>query len=166
MLPMMRGRLVAINDQADCLDEVPRARAAAGFAEREQNLTWADKLGDDNRIVAGHWWDAQQRGQPLVSLAVEYRDSLGLKLGDRLRFDVAGETFDVTIASFREVKWDSFRPNFFVVFAPGVLDASAGHLHDQRLPAAGQPAAMARWCTAFRAYRFSTSAICWRRCVP
>jgi putative ABC transport system permease protein len=57
---------------------------------------------------------------------VEYRDSLGLKLGDRLRFDVAGETFDVTIASFREVKWDSFRPNFFVLFAPGVLDAAAG----------------------------------------
>jgi putative ABC transport system permease protein len=69
-----------------------------------------------------HWI----RGKPLVSLSIEYRDSLGLKIGDRLRFDVAGESFDVTIASFRDVKWDSFRPNFFVVFAPGVLDAAAG----------------------------------------
>ena len=28
--------------------------------------------------------------------------------------------------SFREVKWDSFRPNFFVVFPPGLLDGAAG----------------------------------------
>jgi len=125
MLPVIRGRLVAINDQpaAEMPFSGPRGRR---FADREQNLSWAEDLGDDNKLVEGHWWSAADRGKPWVSLAVEYRDSLGLKLGDRLRFDVAGETFDVTISSFRDVKWDSFRPNFFVVFAPGVLDAAAG----------------------------------------
>jgi putative ABC transport system permease protein len=125
MLPMVRGRLVAINDQPTASMRFPDPRGRR-FAEREQNLSWAQELGDDNRIVAGSWWSTADRGRPLVSLSVEYRDSLGLKLGDRLRFDVAGESFEVTISSFRDVKWDSFRPNFFVLFAPGVLDAAAG----------------------------------------
>jgi putative ABC transport system permease protein len=125
MLPVVRGRLVGINDQSTVSMKFPDPRGRR-FAEREQNLSWASELGPDNRIVSGEWWSAQDLGKPLVSLSVEYRDSLGLKLGDRLRFDVAGEAFDVTIASFRDVKWDSFRPNFFVVFAPGVLDAAAG----------------------------------------
>jgi putative ABC transport system permease protein len=125
MLPVVRGRLVAINDQATAQMQFsdPRGRR---FAEREQNLSWSQTLGDDNRVVAGRWWGQQDAGKSLVSLSVEYRDALRLKIGDRLRFDVAGETFDVTIASFRDVKWDSLRPNFFVLFAPGVLDATAG----------------------------------------
>jgi putative ABC transport system permease protein len=125
LLPVIRGRLVAINDQptASMHFSDPRGRR---FAEREQNLSWAEERGEDNRIVEGHWWSAADRGKPWVSLSVEYRDSLGLRLGDRLRFDVAGESFDVTVTSFRDVKWDSFRPNFFVLFAPGVLDAAPG----------------------------------------
>jgi len=125
MLPMIRGRLLAINDRPLSGLHFPGMRGR-GFADREQNLTWAEELGDDNRIVEGHWWSAADQGKPLVSLAVEYQESMGLKLGDRLRFDVGGETYDVTVASFRKVKWDSFRPNFFVMFPPGLLDASAG----------------------------------------
>jgi putative ABC transport system permease protein len=125
MLPMVRGRLTAINGQsvAELRFQGPRGR---GFADREQNLTWASELGDDNRIVAGHWWGGEDQAKPLASVAVEYRDSLGLKLGDRLSFDIAGEPLEVTIASFRLVKWDSFRPNFFIVFPPGLIDSAAG----------------------------------------
>jgi putative ABC transport system permease protein len=125
MQPMIRGRLTAINDvPVESLRfSGPRGR---GFADREQNLTWTAQLGDDNRLIAGRWWTDADYGKPLVSLASEYQESMGLKLGDRLRFDVAGETLEVSVASFRRVKWDSFRPNFFVVFPPGLLDAAAG----------------------------------------
>ena len=125
MLPMVRGRLIAINGRKveDLQFQGPRGR---GFADREQNLTWASDLGDDNRIVAGRWWGLENAGAPLASVAVEYRDSLGLKLGDRLGFDIAGEPLEVTIASFRLVKWDSFRPNFFIMFPPGLIDSAAG----------------------------------------
>lgn len=125
MLPMVRGRLSSIdgNSLQSMHFDTPRGR---DFAEREQNLTWAAELGPDNRIVAGRWWQPNETGKPLVSLATEYRDALGLKLGDRLRFDIEGQSLEVTVVSFREVKWDSFRPNFFVVFPPGLLDAAAG----------------------------------------
>ncbi len=125
VLPIIRGRLTAVEGRS-----VESAGAARGtedsFATREQNLTWSDELGDDNRIVAGHWWRPEDTGKPLVSLASEFQESLGVKVGDRLTFDVAGETLEVTVASIRKVKWDTFQPNFFIVFAPGVLEHMAG----------------------------------------
>jgi putative ABC transport system permease protein len=125
VLPMIRGRLIDINNARV---ESRRFNNQDGeeFAGREQNLTWAGELGPDNRIVAGKWWRAQDHGKPLISVATEYQESMGLKLGDTLTFDIAGETIKATIASFRKVKWDSFQPNFFVVFAPGVIDNTAG----------------------------------------
>ncbi len=134
LLPMVRGRLVSINSVPIAklgFGGGPPADGATGnrgggLAEREQNLTWTHELGDDNRIVAGRWWTAADVGKPLVSLATEFQEQLNLKLGDRLAFDVAGETIEVTVASFRSVKWDSFRPNFFIVFPPGLLSGAEG----------------------------------------
>jgi putative ABC transport system permease protein len=126
VLPMIRGRLTAINGRV--IEEGRRGGRGEeeGFATREQNLTWTNDLGTDNRIVAGSWWTEQDAGRPLVSLATEFQEALGARLGDRLTFDVGGETIEATVASIRKVKWDSFRPNFFIVFAPGVLDRVAG----------------------------------------
>jgi putative ABC transport system permease protein len=124
LLPMIRGRLVAINGQP--VEESHGGRAEESFATREQNLTWAEELGADNRIVAGRWWSPADAGQPLVSLATEFQEAIGVRLGDRLTFDIAGETREVKVASIRKVKWDTFEPNFFIVFAPGVLEGTAG----------------------------------------
>jgi putative ABC transport system permease protein len=61
-----------------------------------------------------------------VSISSEYQEALHLKLGDRLSFDIAGEPLTVEVASIRKVRWDSFRPNFFLVFPPNLLDGAAG----------------------------------------
>lgn len=125
VMPMIRGRLIAINGTPN---ERLHFRREDGeeFAGREQNLTWADALGPDNRIVEGKWWAPGTNGEHLVSIATEFQESMGLQLGDRMTFDIAGETVEATIANFRKVKWDSFQPNFFIVFAPGVIDKTAG----------------------------------------
>jgi putative ABC transport system permease protein len=126
VLPMIRGRLTAINGHT--IEEGRRGGRGdeEGFATREQNLTWTTELGADNRIVAGRWWTQDDVGRPLVSLATEFQESLGVQLGDHLTFDIGGETIEASVASIRKVKWDTFRPNFFIVFAPGVLDGVAG----------------------------------------
>jgi putative ABC transport system permease protein len=125
LLPMIRGRLTAINGRP--VEELQfNGERDENFATREQNLTWTTDLGSDNRIVAGHWWTRADLGKPLVSVSTELADSLRLHIGEHLTFDVAGETFEVAVASVRKVKWDSFQPNFFIVFAPGVLDDTAG----------------------------------------
>jgi putative ABC transport system permease protein len=122
---MIRGRLTGINGHA--VENLRSARnGEETFATREQNLTWATELGADNRIIAGRWWTAADFAKPLVSLATEFQESLGVQVGDHLSFDIAGEALEVTVASIRKVKWDSFQPNFFIVFAPGVLEGTAG----------------------------------------
>ncbi len=125
VLPMMRGRLTAIDGRP--VEKMRFAnRRGQHFADREQNLTWSATLGAGNRVVAGSWWTPADYGQPLVSISTEFERWLGLRLGDRLTFDIAGQPFTVRVASIRKVKWDSFRPNFFIVFAPGLLDKLAG----------------------------------------
>ncbi len=125
MYPMVRARITAVNGESPQALKL-RGDSARGFAEREQNLTWSADLMQDNRLVAGRWWTAADAGKHLVSISSEYADALHLKVGDNLSFDVAGEPLTVQIASIRKIRWDSFRPNFFLVFPPGLLDGAAG----------------------------------------
>lgn len=125
MYPMVRARMTAIN--ATPVESIKlKGEGGRNFLEREQNLTWAAALMDDNQLIAGHWWSGEDYGKPLVSISSEYQENLGLKLGDKLTFDVAGETLNVEVASIRKIHWDSFRPNFFLVFPPKLLDGAAG----------------------------------------
>ena len=127
LVPLVRARLTAVNG-------VPVGRIrfegdrAQGFVEREANLTWASTLRDDNRLIAGRWWREGDGGGARVSVEKEYAERLGLKLGDTVSYDVAGEEVTATITSLREVRWDSFQPNFFMVFSPGVLEDVTGTL--------------------------------------
>ena len=125
VMPMIRGRLTAIG-QHPIEDLRFEGERAENFATREQNLTWTSELGADNRVVAGTWFTQADFGKPLVSISTEIEESLGVHVGDHLSFDIAGESFEVTVASVRKVKWDSFQPNFFIIFAPGVLEDTAG----------------------------------------
>ncbi len=125
MYPMVRARMTAINGTPAEAVKLKGERGR-GFVEREQNLTWASQLMEDNQLVEGRWWTKEDLGKPLVSISSEYQEALGLKLGDQLSFDVAGEALTVHVASIRKVRWDSFRPNFFLVFPPGLLDGAAG----------------------------------------
>jgi putative ABC transport system permease protein len=124
VLPMIRGRLTAINSRP--IEGAQSRGDGENFAAREQNLTWADSLGSDNTVVAGRWWSRADYGKPLVSLATEFQEALHVRVGDELTFDIAGESVSATVGSIRKVKWDSFQPNFFIVFAPGVIDNTAG----------------------------------------
>jgi putative ABC transport system permease protein len=124
-LPMVRARMTHINGKAidDLKFATPRGRE---FATRDQNITWAETLGRDNEITEGRWFTAEEAGKPLVSVSTEYAQELNLKLGDTLQFDIAGETRSASVSSVRKVKWDSFQPNFFLMFAPGLLDGAQG----------------------------------------
>jgi putative ABC transport system permease protein len=125
MFPMVRARMTAINSRPAESLKFP-TESGRGFLEREQNLTWSAGLMEDNQLTAGSWWTSADAGKPLVSISSEYQEALQLKLGDKLSFDVAGEALTVEVASVRKIRWDSFRPNFFLVFPPGLLDGAAG----------------------------------------
>ena len=101
---------------------------------RELNLTWADRLPDTNRIIAGEWWQPEDsRG---VSIEKELAGHLGIQLGDQLTFSVSGVEFTHEVTSIRQVQWESFRPNFYMIFPRAVLaDLPASWLNSFYLPA-------------------------------
>jgi putative ABC transport system permease protein len=119
LVPLIRARITAINGRPVAEIEFSSPRAQS-FIDRESNLSWAREPAPDNRIVAGRWWPVGDESE--VSVEVDFARDLGLKLGDRLEFDIAGERLDVKVTSLREVQWDSFNPNFFMVFPPGRME--------------------------------------------
>jgi len=121
LYPMVRARLITINDLA-VRDAVSKEARSDNALNRELNLTWTMQLQDDNHIVAGRWWHAADAGQPLVSVESKLAERLDIQLGDTLGFSLGGETFTAEVASIRSVQWDSFRPNFYMVFPPAVLE--------------------------------------------
>ncbi|MCA3236891.1 MAG: ABC transporter permease [Curvibacter sp.] len=110
--PMIRGRLVAVNGRAVQAQDYTDERAQR-LVEREFNLSHSAQPPDHNPIVAGRWTAEDPDG---ISMEDGIAKTLGLKLGDKLRFDVAGLQHEATVTSLRKVDWGSMRANFFALY--------------------------------------------------
>lgn len=131
--PMIRGRLSAINTTPVSGDSYAEPRARR-LAEREFNLSFADTMKADNRLLAGHWWQAGASGEMSVEQGIA--KTLGIALGDTLHFSVAGRQVSARVTSLREVTWENFEVNFFVVTTPELLsDAPTTWITSFYLPA-------------------------------
>ena len=113
--PMIRARLVAINGEPLALDKLPDERARR-WASREFNLSHSSTLPAHNSVAAGAWLPDERNA---LSVETSLAESLGLKLGDSLRFDVAGQMQEGRITSLRKVDWGSMRVNFYVMWPQG-----------------------------------------------
>ena len=141
LYPMVRGRITEINGQAP-REAVPADARGDNSLRRELNLTWQSELPEGNQVVAGQWftpasepegWMSEVDATPssdseTVPISVEdgLAERLGLGLGDEITFAVGSDSIKTRIESLRSLNWDSFNPNFFVIFPPGVLE-SFGH---------------------------------------
>lgn len=121
MYPVIPGRLVQIDGKP--VEQVVQADSRGERAtQRDLSLTWAAELPPGNRIAQGQWWKAGQADDlPGVSVEAELASSLNLRLGSVLIFNVGGSQREVRVTSLREVNWDNFQPNFFMIFQPGTL---------------------------------------------
>jgi len=118
LYPMVRGRLVAVNNapvsEADYTEE-----RAKRLVEREFNLSYMSDLPGHNHVVAGSWFGPNDRA---LSVEEGIANRLGWKLGDELTFQVGAERFTARITSLRKLRWDSMKVNFFVVTPPAILE--------------------------------------------
>jgi putative ABC transport system permease protein len=136
--PMIRGRLTRINDEPVQGRKFSEDRAQR-LAEREFNLSHTATQPAHNEITAGRWGDARPGQAGGMGLSVEegLAQTLGLKLGDTLAFDIAGQPVQGRITSLRKVDWSSMRVNFFVLFEAAELpDLPATQIAAYRTPAA------------------------------
>jgi putative ABC transport system permease protein len=135
--PMVRGRLVSINGQP-VHPEAFATERARHLADREFNLSYAAERPADNAVVRGTWTPDETDG---ASVEEGLAKELGLKLGDRIGFDMAGQLKESRITSLRKVDWGGMHVNFFVMF-----------------PVASLPDVAVTYISAFRAPGDSTAA--------
>jgi putative ABC transport system permease protein len=117
--PMVRGRLVQINGRAVGPENYDDDRARR-LVDREFNLSWATRLPAGNSVVGGRWHGASSESE--FSVEQGLAETLGLKLGDRLAYEIAGQRMEGRVTSLRKLDWDSMRVNFFVIAPPAALE--------------------------------------------
>ena len=129
--PMIRGRLVAVNGQPVKPEDYADARAQR-LVDREFNLSNAAALPAHNKVLAGRWTPEEKNA---LSIEQGLADTLGLKLGDTLRFDIGGVLSEARITSMRKVDWTSMRVNFFVIYPVSELaDVPLSYISAFRAP--------------------------------
>src|SRR5262245_11865221 len=117
--PFIRARILKVNEQDFERSEV-RAWSTreeeidARLRNRGVNLTYRDKLGPAEKIIAGKSYDEMKAQPAEISVEEGYAQRVHLKIGDQVKFDVQGVEIPAQVVSLREVNWDSFQPNFFM----------------------------------------------------
>ena len=118
--PMIRGRMVAINDKP-VTPELWANDKSRRWLDREFNLSTSLVRPEHNPITQGRW---QEGEEGTISVEESIMKSLELKLGDTLKFDIGGIQVQSKITSVRKVDWGSMRANFYVIYPvaslPGV----------------------------------------------
>ena len=135
LAPMVRGRLMEIGGRTVSAQSYPDDERAQRLIEREFNLSWRATQPPGNRVVAGRWFPEDAAGQGLASVEEGLARTLGIALGDELRFMIGGQEIPVRVTSLRKLDWDSMRVNFFVLTPPGVIDGlPASYITSFHLP--------------------------------
>lgn len=127
--PMIRSRILTVNGES--FERVERSggfqtreeEAEARFRNRGVNLSYRNELSKSERLVDGRPLSPTLRDDGVMELSVEkrYAGRMGLKIGDKVLFDIQGIEMTGEVVNLREVKWNTFQPNFFVLVQPGML---------------------------------------------
>lgn len=120
--PMVRARLMRINGRVAAAEDFADERARR-LVEREFNLSERNDLPPGNRIVGGRWHGEAPAAALEFSVEQGLAETLRLQLGDRLEYQVAGQSLVGRITSLRQLDWDSMRVNFFVIAPAAALAA-------------------------------------------
>jgi len=115
--PVVRGRLVKIND-TPVQQIVSKDSQGERATHRDLSLTWSNSLPNDNKTIVG-FWDPSLYGQ--VSIEQKLAKSLKINLGDKLTFTIGSQQQQATVSHIRSVRWDTMKPNFYMVFSPKTL---------------------------------------------
>ncbi len=125
-VPMLRGRIVSANGIR--ADQIKPKEDAAWALSGDRGITYAEKVPEGSRLVAGEWWKPDYDGPPLVSFEQRIAEGLGLKLGDPVTVNVLGRNITARIANLRRVDWQNLSINFVMVFSPNAF-RGAPHTH-------------------------------------
>ncbi|HEX2227367.1 MAG TPA: FtsX-like permease family protein [Candidatus Binatia bacterium] len=126
-VPVVTMRLTSVKGrQVEELRADSAARIPRWALRREYRSTYRADLAVTEKLIKGRW-HAKVNGdaEPIpISLEHGIAETLRVDIGDSLEFEVQGVSLRTQVANLREVDWQRVRPNFFVVFPEGVLEAA------------------------------------------
>lgn len=117
--PIVRARMSHVNGLSLF---GPNKLSTSSGLDRPINLTWMRQFPSDNKVISGKKWEEVLDGQSLISVEASFANRQHLKLNDTITFQIAQDFITGTIVQFRTVEWETFKPNFFVIFPPKVID--------------------------------------------
>jgi putative ABC transport system permease protein len=123
--PFVTMRIASIDGRSsENLAHDPDSKRAAWALTHEYKSSYRNDLGASETLSAGHWPPTPADGANPVPISMEdgIAKDLGLRMGDKLTFDVQGLSIDTVIVALRKVDWFQLRPNFFAIFPNGVLE--------------------------------------------
>lgn len=123
--PMLRGRIIKVNDVA--ASKVKVSADTAWALRGDRGITYADQAPEGSLLTEGKWWPTNYQGKPLVSFSADIAEGADLKIGDTVTVNVLGREITAEIANFRAVDWRSLQINFVMVFSPNTF-AGAPHM--------------------------------------
>lgn len=130
--PVVTMRIASINGRTAAeIRKEPGRKIPSWALRREYRSTYRGELADSEKLIAGNWQDTVAPGTVPVPVSFEegIAKTLGVRIGDKVVFDIQGVELETKVASLREVDWRRLQPNFFVVFPIGVLeDAPRFHI--------------------------------------
>jgi predicted lysophospholipase L1 biosynthesis ABC-type transport system permease subunit len=127
--PVIGARLLKINGreiekkqtEMDSLRRDWRSTART----REYFLSYREELYPTEKVVSGKFWEKENISQ--ISVEHEFAKALGVKVGDKLTFNVQGVEIEGKITNTRYVNWADMRPNFVVLFNSYALSKAPGY---------------------------------------
>jgi putative ABC transport system permease protein len=122
-VPMLRGRILALNDVP--AEQIKPSADAAWVLQSDRGISTAAEVPEGSKVVEGQWWGPNET-EPLVSFDKKLAQGLGLKLGDTVTVSVLGRAISARISNLREIKWERLGINFVMVFSPATF-AGAPH---------------------------------------
>ncbi|MCU7834024.1 MAG: FtsX-like permease family protein [gamma proteobacterium symbiont of Taylorina sp.] len=108
LFPMVRGRLTHLNYRP-IKENIPETAQDHNALNRELNLSYAPIFEEIKDVTQ-------------ISIESSLAKALGIQQGDRLGFRVGSQQLEGIVALIRKVKWDSFQPNFYIIFSPGEIE--------------------------------------------
>ncbi len=121
LYPMVRGRITHINNVSINDANTDKSKLDESL-KRELNLSWGQTIQKNNKLIKGDWWKESDTGKPYISVEQGLARRLAVDIGDELTFSIADRSINATIRSIRSVQWESFQPNFYIIFPQKTIE--------------------------------------------
>lgn len=135
--PMVRGRILTVNQhpfyhtnkrmgsRSESRQNNPGRRVRG--RRMEFNFSYRQSLDVSETIFEGSPlsrtpWDFEGTTPFEISVEKSFAERHGLALEDLIGFEIQGIPMEGKVKNLRKVRWNSFQPNFFLLFQDGVLN--------------------------------------------